>query len=177
MINYIIYICILTLNAININPGFFDDVKMKTFQHVNNEDANVIQFELYGKYDAHINIVEQDLEIIRVYTNSEDKTKIDSCTYSFYSIYQKSEEYADGGTSYQSDKLRLEHAVHNRINDHLYYEQLITDTETLDKWVIEADKPESVMIEFLRVLCMSNMSTGGFNIRKETGVTPHWESH
>ncbi|MCB0410079.1 MAG: hypothetical protein KDD29_07655 [Flavobacteriales bacterium] len=160
-----------------LNPSFFEDSIMREFQKVNSKDAQMIQFERYGEAKKQINILEQNLEIIKIHLNSQDGKTIDSCSFAFYSIYEKTEEYDDGWTSHQSSKLRLEYAIYNRLDNKLYYEKLDTGTVALEKWVIESTNPKSIKIDDLRKLCNDSEIVSDYRIWKEKNVTPHWESH
>ena len=161
----------------NLNPGFFEDSVMKEFQQVNSKNNSIIQFERYGEAEIQVNVLEQNLEIIKIYLNSKDNKKIDSCSYSFYSVYEKTEEYADGSTSHQSNKLSLEYAVFNRLNNKLYYEKIDTKALLLEKWVVESVNPKSIKINDLRKLCNDSASVSDYKVWKEPDVTPHWECH
>lgn len=158
-----------------LNPGFFENSTMKEFQRTNPKDVQIVQLERYGEAKMQGNVLEQNLEIIKIYLNPHDNKKMDSCFYAFYSIYEKTEENFNGETSFLSNKLRLEYAIYNQLNNTLYYEKLDTKKEVPEKWVIESVNPKSIKIDDLRKMC--NEPVSDYKIWKKKNVTPHWENH
>jgi hypothetical protein len=92
-------------------------------------------------------------------------------------VYEKWEEYEMGESSFQSNKMSLEHAVFNNQTKELYFEKLEDTGERLEKWVIEATHPSSIKIKELRIQCKNGVADEGYGLRKVAPVSPNWGQH
>ena len=159
------------------NIGFLTPSEMQQFQQYNPTEHLKQEWRRNGKWDMNVNIMQYEFESIILYYNSDHPEKLDSCSYSLWSVYEKWEEYADGGSSFQSNQLRLEHAVFNPNTKKLYYEQSIELQTQLDLWVIQATDPPSIRMDTLRAMCKKEKAKEGYNLTRKEKVGPHWEPH
>lgn len=174
--NLLLSILLLPFSLLN-NPGFFSGSEMKEFQSLYSKNPHILKWERHRDWDLQANVIEYEFERIQVFLNPKEPQTIDSCTYALYSVYEKSEEYADGGVSYQSNKLTLEYASFIPATSHLYFEKLDKQPKTLNKWVIEANSAPSRNIHDLRAQCKKGTAANGYTLTKAFKVSPKWEPH